>query len=84
MAEPLDEHLQALMDAMRSHLNTIGPDLYNDAEMRCLIVATNLKGLANALLEAEDSNHPLPTSRVVLGLFGTAEWLEGDLSERLG
>lgn len=78
MRGPLDEELISIM----THLfNIIRPAEKNltDAELRCLIVATNLRGLAESMLNANDHDDDVNLPRIALGLLGTADWLKGDL-----
>lgn len=78
MLEPLDEQLTSIM----THLfNIIRPAEKNltDVELRCLIVATNLRGLAEAMLIANDRDNGIDLPKTALGLLGTADWLKGDL-----
>lgn len=78
MGEPLDETLIKLMDNLYKIIRPMEKEL-SDTELRCLIVASNLKGLAESLLEIDDRQGTMNLRKTALGLLGTADWLKGDL-----
>ena len=51
-----------------------------DTELRCVIVASNLRGLAESILQVDDKDGNINLKRTALGLLGTADWLQGDLT----
>lgn len=78
MDEPLDEQLINIMEHLFDIIQPHKGDL-TDVELRCLIVSTNLRGLAETLLVADDKKMPADLKKTALGLLGTADWLKGDI-----
>jgi hypothetical protein len=78
MGVPLDEELMQTMDLIYKVIKERGVD-HTDAEIRCMVVATNLRGFAQALLITDDVGGGVDLKRAALGLLGTADWLMGDI-----
>lgn len=78
MVESFDQELNSLMDDMFKTIKRLDSS-YSDAEVRCLIVAHNMRGLANALIIIDEAGETLDLKRTALGLLGTADWLKGDI-----
>lgn len=76
--EPLDEELIGIMTHLFEMIRPLEKNL-NDHELRCLIVASNLRGLAESILQVDDKQGTISLKRTALGLLGTADWLQGDL-----
>lgn len=76
--KPLDETLTTMMQHLFNIIRPYDTTL-TDAELRCLIVSSNLRGLAEALLVAEEHGNPIHIKKTALGLLGTADWLKGDI-----
>ena len=77
----LDEDLIGAMDQMFIMLRPLIPDI-SDESLRCIIVSTNLRGLAEGLLQIDDrevDTGVVDLKQTALGLLGTADWLKGDL-----
>lgn len=75
---PLDETLITLMSHLFEMIRPMEKNL-TDTELRCLIVSSNLRGLAESLLEIDDRGGSMNLRKTALGLLGTADWLKGDL-----
>lgn len=76
--EPLDEELIEIMTHLFAMIRPLEKTL-TDTELRCLIVAANLRGLAESVLQVDDKQGAINLKRTALGLLGTADWLQGDL-----
>lgn len=81
MSEPLDEQLEAAMDSVLGILlqhpdNKEPPDV-----LKLRIASSNLQGLCNVLLLADDPNTPVEVDlkQLTLGILATASWLTKDL-----
>jgi len=79
----IDEELITAMDHVSRGIRIVSDSLghnYSDAEIRCLVVSSNIKALAEAMLQNEERGVPIPAKIYALGLLGTADWLKGDIS----
>lgn len=74
---PIDENLINTMNHYLAIAKAVDPN-HSEDWYRRKIVATNLKGLANMLLEAHENKIPADFQQLALGLLGTADWLEPD------
>lgn len=76
--QPFDIEITTIMDHL---FNIIRPaeKTLSDVELRCLVAASNLRGLAEAMLVADDNSTGIDLKRTALGLFGTADWLKRDI-----
>jgi hypothetical protein len=85
---PLDLELIETMNNLRDQLRGMiaaGSTPLNEEGMRCLIVSSNLRGLAEAMLSVDDAGAQPDLKKISLALLGTAEWLRGDIEiDKLG
>lgn len=78
----LDEDLNNTMDILFNVLSPLLPDASPES-IRCLIVSSNLRGVAEAMLQIDEAGiEKLNLKQWSLGLLGTADWLKGDLEEK--
>lgn len=72
----IDENLIKVMDQFLFMAKQVDPD-HSDEWYRMKIVAANLKGLANVLLQTYDQGEiTIDLQKTALGLLGTADWLD--------
>lgn len=74
---PIDENLINIMDYYLAMAKVTDPN-HSDDWYKRKIVANNLKGLANVILEAHEHDIEADYQQLALGLLGTADWLEPD------
>lgn len=78
---PLDIELEGAMDAVLSILHSHPENKEPSEILKLRIASSNLHGMVNVLLIADDPNNPVGVDlkQLVLGLIATADWLIRDL-----
>ena len=81
MGNPLDTQLEQAMDSVLSILKAHPENHEPDPILKMRIVSSNLQGLVNVLLLADqpDTGVEVDLKQLVLGILATADWLVKDL-----
>lgn len=79
--EGFDLQIHNLLEAAFQSALIIGGGTYTPAQIKLMIVATNLESLAKTFLLADDAPDEIELNlkQVALGLLGTSDWVKEGL-----